>query len=163
MLVDIVFRYRTLIGKCDLGLGLDWDEIDEVSGIEAAFVPGADDRRAAGGRRFRREPTKLVALMRGDRINDRVDVVEIGPGGLVCRHAPYVARGETVEIIVEIGDESYRFSARGVWLADDGDDYRVGFAFVGMPVRLRTVALTSSAVVAGSGASVADLVDQIAA
>jgi len=36
------------------------------------------------GRRFRREPVKLTALLRGDRINDRVEVVEIGPGGVVC-------------------------------------------------------------------------------
>lgn len=158
MLVDTVYRYRTLVGRCELGLGLEWDEIDEVTTIEAAFAPGDDDRRMATGRRFRREPTKLTAVMRGDRINDRVEVVEIGPGGLVCRHAPYVARGEVVEIVLEIGDESFRFAARGVWLRDDGDDYKIGCAFVGMPVKLRTIALASSAVV-----KVADLVDKLAA
>ncbi len=143
MLVDTVFQYRTLIGKCELGLGLGWAEIEELGAIEAQFAPSEDDRRMSVGRRFRREPTKLAALMRGDRINDRVEITEVGPGGLVCRHAPYVARGEIIEIVVEVGDESYRFSAMGVWLKDDGDDYRIGFAFVGMPVRLRTVVVTS--------------------
>ena len=28
MLLEVVFQYRTLIGKCDLGVGLDWDEIE---------------------------------------------------------------------------------------------------------------------------------------
>ena len=45
MLVDIVFQYRTLLGKCDLGCGLDWDEIEQMTGIEEAFAPTSDDRR----------------------------------------------------------------------------------------------------------------------
>ena len=136
MLVEIVFQYRTLIGKCDLGVGLEWDEIEQLNSIEAAFAPSADDRRMKVGRKFRREATKLTALMRGDRINDRVDVIEVGPGGLVIRNAPFVARGEQVEIQIDDGDDSYRFRAQGVWLKDDGDDYKVGLALIGMPVCL---------------------------
>lgn len=158
MLLESVFQYRTLLGKCDLGLGLDWTEIESLDLIESMFAPSADDRRSNSGRRFRREPTKLSAVMRGDRINDRVEIVEMGPGGLVCRHAPYVARGETVEVVIEVGDESYRFSARGVWMKDDGDDYRVGFQFVGMPVRIRTVAIASATTL-----DKVDIVTQIAA
>lgn len=141
MLVELVFQYRTLSGKCELGIGLDWDEIEQLTSIEAAFAPSADDRRTRAGRRFRREAVKLQALMRGDRIHDRIDIVELGPGGLVARNAPYIARGEEVEIVIDTddGDVSYRFRARGVWLRDDGDDYRVGLALVGMPVRLRRV------------------------
>ena len=153
MLVEIVFQYRTLIGKCDLGVGLGWDEIEQITSIEAAFAPGADDRRNKAGRKFRREATKVEALVRGDRINDRVDIVEIGPGGLVIRNAPYIARGERVEIQVDEGDRSYRFAAVGVWLKDDGDDYKVGLALVGMPVSLHKVALSKHEV---------DVVDQIA-
>ncbi|HEX2691717.1 MAG TPA: PilZ domain-containing protein [Kofleriaceae bacterium] len=140
MLVDVVFQYRTLIGKCDLGVGLDWDEIEQVTAIESAFEPTTDDRRMSAGRRFRREPTSLTALLRGDRINDRVEVVEIGPGGVVVRNAPFVAHGEHVEIVMDSGDKSYRFYAEGVWMKDDGDDYRVGLALVGMPVCLHTMA-----------------------
>jgi PilZ domain len=154
MLVEVVFQYRTLIGKCDLGVGLEWDEIEQVTAIESAFEPTSDDRRMNAGRRFRREPTKLTALLRGDRINDRVDVVEIGPGGLVVRNAPFVAHGEHVEIVMDDGDKSYRFHAEGVWTKDDGDDYRVGLALVGMPVCLHTVAVSRHE---------ADLVDSIAA
>src|SRR5688572_2102399 len=94
MLVDVVFQYRSLIGKCELGVGLEWDEIEKVTMIESAFEPTADDRRMKRGRRFRRERVKLTALLRGDRINDRVDLVELGPGGAVIRNAPYVAKGE---------------------------------------------------------------------
>jgi hypothetical protein len=136
VLVDIVFQYRTLIGKCDLGCGLDWDEIDLVTNIEHTFAPSDDDRRMKAGRRFRREQVAVPAILRGDRLNDRVDVIEIGPGGLVCKGAPYIARGEHVEIVIELGDHSYRFATQGVWLRDDGDDYRIGLAFVGMPVCL---------------------------
>lgn len=139
MLVEVVFQYRSLIGKCELGVGLEWDEIEQVTMIESAFEPTADDRRMKTGRRFRREQAKLTALMRGDRINDRVDVVEMGPGGLVVRNAPYVARGELVEIVIDNGDKSYRFRARGRWLKDDNDDYRVGLELIGMPVCLHKV------------------------
>jgi hypothetical protein len=154
MLVEVVFQYRTLIGKCDLGVGLDWDEIEQVTAIESAFEPTTDDRRMTAGRRFRREPTKLTALLRGDRINDLVEVIEIGPGGVVVRNAPFVAHGEQVELVMEDGDKSYRFHAEGVWMKDDGDDYRVGLALVGMPVCLHTVAVSRHE---------ADLVDRIAA
>jgi hypothetical protein len=154
MLADLIFQYRTLVGKCELGVGLAWEEIEHVTNIESAFAPSADDRRNKTGRRFRREMTKLTAVMRGDRINDCVEVVEMGPGGLVCRHAPYVARGEQVEIVIDEGDTSYRFRAQGVWLKDDGDDYKVGLALVGMPVGLHKVAISPHEV---------DVVDKLAA
>ena len=154
MLVEVVFQYRTLLGKCELGVGLDWDEIEQISAIEGAFAPTEDDRRMKVGRKFRREAVKLQALMRGDRIHDRVELVEIGPGGFVVRHAPFVARGEQVEIQVADGDRSYRFRAQGVWLKDDGDDYKVGLALIGMPVCLHTVAVSKHQ---------ADAIDQISA
>ena len=154
MLVEVVFQYRTLMGKCELGVGLDWDEIEQITAIESAFEPTSDDRRMKTGRRFRREPVKMTALLRGDRINDRVDVIEIGPGGLVVRNAPFISRGEHVEIVIQDGDNSYRFSGVGVWLKDDGDDYRVGLALVGMPVCLHSVAVSRHE---------SDLVDRIGA
>jgi hypothetical protein len=136
VLVDSVFHYRTLQGKCDLGIGLDWDEIEQLTHIEHAFAPSADDRRSSSGRKFRREAVKLVGLMRGNRIHDRVDIVELAPGGLVVSNAPFVARGEAVEIVIESGDVSYRFRAEGVWIRDDGDDFKLGLVFRGMPVRV---------------------------
>jgi len=154
MLVEVVFQYRTLMGKCELGVGLDWDEIEQITAIESAFEPTSDDRRMKVGRRFRREAVKLSALLRGDRINDRVEVVEIGPGGVVVRNAPFVAHGEHVEIVIQDGDKSYRFGAVGVWLKDDGDDYRVGLALAGMPVCLHTVMVSRHE---------SDLVDRIGA
>jgi hypothetical protein len=154
MLLEVVFQYRTLIGKCDLGVGLDWDEIEQMTAIESAFEPSSDDRRMNAGRKFRRQAVKLSALLRGDRINDRVEVVEIGPGGLVVRGAPFVAHGEHVEIVVEDGAKSYRFGAEGVWMKDDGDDYKVGLELIGMPVCLHSVAVSRHE---------ADLVDRISA
>jgi hypothetical protein len=59
----------------------------------------------------------------------------------VVRNAPYVARGELVELVVEDGDKSYRFRAQGVWLKDDNDDYRIGLELIGMPVCLHKVRL----------------------
>ena len=154
MLLEVVFQYRTLVGKCELGVGLDWDEIEQVTAIESAFEPTSDDRRMKTGRKFRRQACTLQALLRGDRLNDLVDVTEIGPGGIVVRHAPFVAQGEHVELVIEDGDKSYRFRADGVWMKDDGDDYKVGLALVGMPVCLHTVAVSRHET---------DLVDRIAA
>src|SRR5256885_15375531 len=67
MVVEVVFQYRTLIGKCELGVGLDWDEIERVTAIESMFEPSSDDRRMKAGRRFRRESIQLTAILRGDR------------------------------------------------------------------------------------------------
>ena len=75
MLVETIFEYRPLVGKCDLGLGLSWDEISQLGAIEAMFAPTQDDRRMKMGRKFRRETTKVSALtdsaretLEGDRL-----------------------------------------------------------------------------------------------
>lgn len=149
MLLETVFLYRTLVGKCDLGCGLDWHEIDQVSRIENVFLSTSGD-----GRRFRRQATELTGIIRGSQINDRVAITEMGPGGCVCVFAPYVAKGEQVEIIIEDGEYSYRFRARGVWLRDAGEDYRLGLQFIGMPVCLRKVQISEHTL---------DVVDKISA
>ena len=154
MLVEVVYQYRALLGKCDLGLGLDWDEMEQISQLETSFAPIAGDRKKPAQRKFRREAVRVDAILRGDQINDRVDVIEIGPGGLVCRRAPFIARDEQIEIVIEEGDRSFRFRARGVWLRDDGDDYKVGLAFIGMPVCLHKVQVSAHEV---------DMIDKIAA
>jgi hypothetical protein len=85
-------------------------------------------------------------MMRGDQINDRVDIVELAPGGLVCTNAPFIARDELVELVIDSGDDQLRFMARGVWSKDEGNDYRVGLRFVGMPVRLHKVQISEHAI-----------------
>jgi hypothetical protein len=140
MLLETVFQYRTLIGKCDLGVGLEWHDIEQVHEIEQAFTPESRDSR--DGRRFRRESIELTGIVRGDQINDRVQVVEMGPGGLICIGQPFITRGEQVEIVIELNEDIYRFKARGVWLREVGDDYRVGLQFLGMPVKLHKVQIS---------------------
>jgi hypothetical protein len=125
--------------------------IEEVTNIESMFETTIGERR---GRRFRRTSVRMTGVMRGDRINDRVDIVELRLGGMVVRNAPYIAKGEHVEIVIEIDELSYRFRAEGVWLKDDGDDYKVGLELIGMPVCLHKVAISAHAV---------DVVDRIAA
>src|SRR5678815_2863796 len=108
MPVETVFQYRLLVGKCGLG----WDEIDQIGRIEQAFA--ADP--ANGRRRFRRQLVDLPGTIRGDRINDPISIIELGPGGLVVRDAPFIARGEVVEVVIDDVDTSYRFRAEGIWL-----------------------------------------------
>jgi hypothetical protein len=139
VLVETIHRFRTLLGKCELGVGLDWEEIDELNALETAFAP-TDSR---SGRRFRREKVHFTGIVRGDKLNDRVEIVELGPGGLVCRNAPFVARGEQVEVVIDDGDHSYRFAAEGVWLRDDGEDYRIALRLIGMPVCLNIVRVSA--------------------
>ena len=130
--IETIFQYRTLIGKCELGVGLDWDEIQQITDIESELVLD----RGPSGRRYKRQSVDLTGIVRGDRINDRVAITELGPGGLVCRRSPFIARGEVVELVLDLDDRSYRFRAIGKWLKDDGDDYQVGLAFIGVPICL---------------------------
>jgi hypothetical protein len=132
VVIETIFQYRTLIGKCELGIGLDWDEIQQITDIESELVLD----RGRSGRRYKRQTVELTGIVRGDRINDRVTITELGPGGLVCRHAPFIARGEVVELVLDLEDRSYRFRAIGKWLKDDGDDYQIGLAFIGVPICL---------------------------
>ena len=118
--------------------------------IETMFALASPEH---GGRRFRRERVQICGTMRGDQASTtshRHDEPSRA-GGLVIRNAPFVSRGEQVEIVIDDGDTSYRFRAEGVWQRDDGDDYRVGLALVG--ARSSTPAI---------GEHRADLVDRIA-
>ena len=150
-MLETIFEYRALLAKCARGDGLELDEIGRLMEIEREYAPTAEGPR---GRKFRREVVEIDAVIRGDRINDAVEIVEVGPGGIVCRKAPYIARGEEVEIVIESGELCYRFRAQGVWLKDDGDDYKVGLQFVGMPVCVRNAHISAHEV---------DVVDKISA
>jgi hypothetical protein len=135
--LDVVFQYRRLVGKCASGRGLEIDEIDELTAIEARFVPGDDDLRAREGRRFCRERVDFQALLKGGPLNDEVRVTEMSPGGLVCRSAPYAEEGQTLEVVIDDTQRalSYRFKATVQWLKDDvGDDFQLGLELVGTPV-----------------------------
>ncbi|MEZ4359036.1 MAG: PilZ domain-containing protein [Kofleriaceae bacterium] len=146
-LLDLVFRYRTLMGKCELSMGLSFDEIDELGELEALFQ--SDD----GRRRFRRSPMAMSALIRSSKYNDHVKVTQLSAGGLECRGAPYVEEGTLVELILDVDDHSFRFSGRAVWMRDDGADYRVAFAFEGTPVMVQGVLPTMATTSASTSAT----------
>jgi hypothetical protein len=136
--LDLLYQYRTRAGKCESGAGLDFDEIDALTAIEAVFAPDDGEPRTAG-RRFRRQPVDLVGMLRGDDLYDKVLVTELAPGGLVVRQAPYVDEGMMIEIVLDRPsmDLSYRFKARVQWLREDiDDDFALGLELVGMPVLL---------------------------
>jgi hypothetical protein len=135
-IVDLVYQYRTLAGRCELGTGLEFDDIDQLTLLEAQFRPGTDDLYARDGRRHRREAVVLHAVVRGANLNDRVAVRDLGPGGLMLVGAPYADEGDLIEVVIDADRKSYRFKAEVRWLADDGDDYKVGLRFVGLPVCL---------------------------
>ena len=131
--LDTIFQYRTLVGKCEAGVGVDFDEIDRIAAIEAAYAPSDDERR--DGRRFRRDNVALTARLRGDDLNDRVHLTELCPGGLVVRGAPYVDEGMTIELVVDDDERSFRFKARVTWLREDvDDDFALGLELIGTPL-----------------------------
>jgi PilZ domain len=105
--------------------------------LEAVFA--APHHGRGPRRRFRRAPVAMSALIRGDKYNDHVKVTQLGAGGLECRGVPFVEEGSNVEIVIEVDAASYRFSARAVWMRDDGNDYRAAFAFEGIPVLVQGV------------------------
>lgn len=138
--LDLVYRYRVLMGKCDAGTGLTFDEIAQLTELEAAFAAGPDDQRAAEGRRHRRERVHLAAVLRGGDLHDAVTIAELSPGGLVCRGAPYAEAGAAVDLVIDdhTGRRSYRFKGRVQWISDDADDdYRLGIELTGTPVVIR--------------------------
>jgi hypothetical protein len=137
-LLDLVFRYRTLLGKCELSIGLTLEEIDEMCNLEAVFT-SQERLDAHHRRRFRRSPVAMAALIRGAKYNDHVKITQLSAGGFECRGAPYVEEGAQVEIVIDVEEHSYRFSARAVWMRDDGADYRIAFAFEGIPVLVQGV------------------------
>lgn len=139
-MLDLVYEYRLLIGKCSSGAGLTLDEIERLTNLEAAFAAGEDDRRAAEGRRFRRERVALTAVLRGGDLHDAVTVAELTLGGLVCLGAPYAEVGSIVDLAIDddASHRTYRFKGRVAWIGDDADDdYRLGIELTGAPVVIR--------------------------
>lgn len=130
---ETVYRLRRLAGKCEAGHGLEMDEVHELCALEAGFSPGPRDRR------FDRRPVTGTAIARrGDR-SDRVDLLDLGPGGLRCRHLPRVREGDRLELALEdaAAGLSYRFAVRVVWVEQTDDGNVTGLAFVGTPVQMR--------------------------
>ena len=138
-MLELVYRYRVLLGTCASGDGLSVDEIDELPELEAGFAAGADDLRAREGRRFRRERVALSAVLRGGALHDAVTVSELAPGGLICRGAPYAEAGTLIDLVIDdpAALRSYRFKGRVQWVGDDDDDdYRLGIELLGAAVML---------------------------
>ncbi len=139
--LELVYQYRHLLGKSELGTGLSIDEIDALYTIEALFVGdhgGLDVWRCT--RQFAREKVDISARLRSADCDDPVRIVDIAPGGMVCRATPFVDENSTIELIVD-DDElglTYRFKAIVVWLRDDvDDDFMLGIELVGTPLLLR--------------------------
>jgi hypothetical protein len=142
-IVDLVYHYRTLVGRCELGVGLDLDQIAALTELECEFAPQAAD--AAGGRKVRREAVVLQAVLRGPGLNDRVAVHDFSPNGLAVSGVPFANEGDTIEVVIGAGDLSYRFKSRVEWVREDGEDYEVGMSFIGLPVRLHYGAVSKPA------------------
>jgi hypothetical protein len=126
-----IYSYRMLVGKCQLGVGLDWDEIEQLDTLESGLAQRSGAREH---RRFVRRKTLVTAVLQCNGFEDRVFVIELSAGGLVVRGAPQVPWGELVELTVDQYLYQYRFRARGVWCRPDDGDYRLGLAFVGIPL-----------------------------
>lgn len=130
--LELVYKYRQLVGRCDAGIGLDLDGIGALMTIEALFAPQdpASDELAS-------ERVTIKALVRNESLGDRVTVVALGPTGCVLRQSPYADEGDLVELVIDDPDKSlsYRFKATVAWLRDDvNDDFSLGLEFVGVPL-----------------------------
>ncbi len=155
--VELVYQYRQLLGRCDAGTGLDFDEIDTLNNVESRLPLqppiGADD--------WHEEPAApdetVSAVLRGHRLDDDVVLVNLGPHGCVCRRAPYADEDSTVEVVIEDSEASvsYRFKALVQWLDDDGDDFALGLAFIGVPLQVRYSTRDSDAALAAPQGQVA--------
>jgi hypothetical protein len=143
--LELVYQYRQLSGKCESGAGLDVDEIEVLITIEALF-----DRRGRAAvdddedlwscrREFSRERVDLRGMLRSARLADPVRISDLGPGGLVCRGAPWAKAGESVEIVIDDRELSLSYRFKGVvsWSRDGEDGAVLGLTFVGLPLLVR--------------------------
>ncbi|HET6612934.1 MAG TPA: hypothetical protein VFG83_13130 [Kofleriaceae bacterium] len=136
VVLEMVYRYRQLCGRCEAGLGLDMDEVMEITAIESRFSC------TAGGewsdqRQFSRTPVTLSGRLSSRRFNDPIQVTDLGPGGMVIADAPYLERGDTVEIAVGQKAGCFRFVAEVAWIREDGPSTRTGLSLRGIPLLLR--------------------------
>jgi hypothetical protein len=130
-LLELVYTYRQLMGRCEAGFGLDFAHIDTVVDIESRFDPR---RTPSAGARV-----AIDATLRSERHDDRVTLVCMGPHGCVCREAPYAREGEVLEMVIDQPGRgySYRFKVRVAWLLDDAAEFALGLQFVGVPLLVR--------------------------
>ncbi len=139
--LELIYQYRQLIGKCEAGVGLSFDEIDALSAIEALFERRDEANRSSElwscRRRFLREDVYLDGWVRATRLDDRVTVANLAPGGAVITSAPTVPRGELVELKMDDRELelSYRFKARASWVRSEADgSFSIGLRFEGTPL-----------------------------
>lgn len=136
--LELVYRYRQIMGRCEAGAGMDFDEIDALAALEAA-LPMPPSIQASGWSSHQ-IPVVARTVLRGPRLDDEVDLINLGPVGCVCRRAPYAEEGTTVELVIQADADTvtYRFKASVTWLDDDEeDDFALGLRFVGVPVQMR--------------------------
>lgn len=134
--LELVYTYRQLLGRCQLGTGLDFDDIEVLLSIEALFT----QQTSQENQRLHGERVDLRAVIRNRALHDEVSIVSLSPGGCVAAAAPYADEGDLLEVIFEDDERglSYRFKARVSWLGDDdNDDFTLGLEFVGTPLLVR--------------------------
>ncbi len=138
--LHLVYQYQRLTAKCASSAGLDIDEIEALSTVEALFAKhdhSADTDLWSCRREFTRERVSHRAILRGPRHSDPVTIVNLGPGGVVCNSAPYVKPGTIYELIINDHELSlsYRFKAVVLWRRDQPDgDYTIGMRLMGAPL-----------------------------
>lgn|GEM_PF-3210096 len=142
-LLELVYKYRQLLGKCSTGAGLSMGEVETLSTIESLFGRHSDRGDTdlwTCQRRFVRENVDLHGKLRSRGMTDTIEVINIDPNGMVCSGAPYVEEGTTVELVFE-DDElmiTYRFKATVKWRRDaESDNYELGLQLVGVPLMIR--------------------------
>jgi hypothetical protein len=144
--LKLVYRYRQLTGKCATGAGLDFDEIGELTAIEATFAGEGKRRpgdRRLGERDFVRASVELGATLHRRQFRDPVTILDLAPGGFVCEGAPFLQEADRVEVVIGAGDDedtSYRFIAEVAWTEDRDADCLIGFRFLGVPLEIRRLA-----------------------
>lgn len=135
--LEKVYRYRQLAGKCELGTGLELDEIMEITAIEAAFATTAGCGEWSDEREFVRAPADLAGRLSSRRYDDPVRITDLGPGGMEICDAPYLERGDAVQIAVSQESGCFRFAAEVAWVREEGATSKVGLKLCGVPVLLR--------------------------
>ena len=140
--LELVFRYRQLLGKCETGAGLDFGEIPELTELEVELAGETrrhDGPRRLGERDFSRAAVELQAELRRGRFRDTVTIAELGPGGFVCEGGPFLQREDRVEVVVAMAAPvmSVRFMAEIAWTRDRDVDCVLGFRVLGVPLAIR--------------------------
>jgi len=131
-----VFEYRKLLARRELlRARFDTESKDRLEALERLFAsdPGEEHRR----QHARCDVSVPATIKAGGRIQ-RVEVVNVGGGGICVAPAPRLSPGERAVVRIVAADKcsEYHYPVQALWVERDDTLSAMGLPFVGAPLQV---------------------------